>query len=145
FKDWLGVPTPHLCHDPCASVVMDGGFHEPATRITLRVGEDECLPQFRPGERAAYREEPRRRDGLGYLRGRYATGPQRGDHGEDGLPFAERLALAGWSCDHVLSPVTAVGTTDRALLRGLPLELDGQLAGFRQRNHLLYVEQQPIA
>jgi hypothetical protein len=42
---------------------------------SLRVGENECLPQFRPDERAVYREEPRRRDGLGYLSRGYASGP----------------------------------------------------------------------
>jgi hypothetical protein len=124
---------------------MDGALHEPADWVALRVGEGECLPQFRPRERAVYREEPRRRDGLGYFPRRYADGPQCGDHGQDGLSLAKRLDLAGWAGDHVLGPVATVATTHRALLRCLPPELDDQLAGFRQGNHLLYLEQQPVA
>jgi hypothetical protein len=61
------------------------------------------------------------------------------------LPLAERLALVGWACDHVLGPVAAIGAAHRAFLCRLPLELDGQLAGFWQGNHLLHVKQQPIA
>ena len=95
---------------------MDGALHKPATWVALRVSEGGCLPQFGPGERAVYREEPRRRDGLGYLPGRYVSGPWRGDHGQNGLPLAERPALADGACDHGLSPVAAVGTTYRALL-----------------------------
>ena len=49
FKDWLGVPAPHLRHDPCASLVMDGALHVPAACVALRIGESECLPQFSPG------------------------------------------------------------------------------------------------
>jgi hypothetical protein len=60
FKDWLGVPTPHLRHNPCVSVVMDGALHEPAAWVALRVGEGECLTQFRPSERAVYGAELRR-------------------------------------------------------------------------------------
>jgi hypothetical protein len=46
---------PHLRHDPCASPVIDGTLHEPAACVAVRVGESECLPQFRPGERAVNR------------------------------------------------------------------------------------------
>jgi hypothetical protein len=60
------------------------------------------------------------------------------------LPLAERFALARRASDHILGPVAAIGHANRAFLCCLPLELDGQLAGFWQGNHLLDVEEQPV-
>jgi hypothetical protein len=74
----------------------------------------------------------------------HASGSQRGDHGQDGLPFAEWLALTGRARDHVPGPVAAIGAPYRAFLCRLPLKLDGQLASFRRGDHLLDVEKQPL-
>jgi hypothetical protein len=65
------------------------------------------------------------------ISGWHASGPPRGDHGQDGLPFAQWPALTGRARDHVPGPVAAIGAAYRAFLCRLPLKLDGQLAGFR--------------
>jgi hypothetical protein len=74
----------------------------------------------------------------------HASGSQRGDHGQDGLPFAEWLALTGRARDHVPGPVAAIGAPYRAFMCRLQLKLDGQLASFRRGDHLLDVEKQPL-
>jgi hypothetical protein len=82
--------------------------------------------------------------GASLVRRWHASGSQRGDHGQDGLPFAEWLALTGRARDHVPGPVAAIGAPYRAFLCCLPLKLDGQLASFRRGDHLLDVEKQPL-
>ena len=82
--------------------------------------------------------------GASLVRRWHTSGPQRGDHGQDGLPFAEWLALTGRARDHVPGPVAAIAAPYRAFLCRLPLKLDGQLASFRRGDHLLDVEKQPL-
>jgi len=84
------------------------------------------------------------RSGASLVRRWHASSSQRGDHGQDGLPFAEWLALTGRARDRVPGPVAAIGAPYRAFLCRLPLKLDGQLASFRRGDHPLDVQKQPL-
>lgn len=117
---------------------MDGTFCEPPTDATVRarIPCDECVDQSLAGQDAIQVEETR----TGYHSGegvtRNASVMQGQDHLQYGPPLTQRLARTVRSRYDVRGPVPLVRPR-RAGLGLPPSQLDDQLAGLRQRDHLL--------